>query len=195
MGDLGRAWHGLHQQRGLESDPYIAAESRFASQTNTIACPAYESGRLENADHAGDCGSSSTPTSPATGEEVAETLESDLEQAGDDEQESAAWSSNSAMGHLLRSASQELEQMAERGARASSPNAEEVLQRLASRLHQIGLSGGDSAVGRIAVRLASSQHQVQPETEQIAYALLRGYYLLYLALEQEAVAETLARFA
>lgn len=85
--------------------------------------------------------------------------------------------------------------MAERGARASSPNAEEALQRLASRLHQIGLSGCASAVAAVAARLASSRHQVQPETEHIAHALLRSSYLLHLALEQEAVAETLARFA
>ena len=135
------------------------------------------------------------PASPVSSEEEAEMLESDLEQEAVDEQESAAWGSNSAVGHLLRSASQELEQMAERGARASSPAAEEALQRLAGRLHQIGLSGCASAVTAVATSLASSRHQVQPATEQIAHALLRSSYLLHLALEQQAVADTLARFA
>ena len=122
-------------------------------------------------------------------------LEMDLEQEEDTEPESAAWANNSAVGHLLRSASQELEQMAERGARASSPAAEEALQRIAGRLRQVGLSGCASAVAVVAASLASSRHQVQPETEQVVRTLLRGYYLLHLALEQQAVAETLARFA
>ena len=137
-------------------------------------------------------GSSAPPT---TSEEEADMLEMDLEQEEETEPESAAWADNSAVGHLLRSASQELEQMAERGARASSPAAEEALQRIAGRLRQVGLSGCASAVAVVAASLASSRHQVQPETEQVARALLRGYYLLHLAQEQQAVAETLARFA
>ncbi len=134
------------------------------------------------------------PVSPTTSEEEADLLELDLEQEEGSEPESTIWANGSAVGHLLRSASQELEQMAERGARASSFITEETLQRVAERLRQVGLSTCAGAVATVAASLASSRHQVQPETEQIAHALLRGYYLLHLALEQQAVAETLARF-
>jgi hypothetical protein len=134
------------------------------------------------------------PISPTTSEEEADLLELDLEQEEGSEPESTIWVNGSTVGHLLRSASQELEQMAERGARASSSTTEETLQRVAERLRQVGLSNCASAIAAVAASLASSRHQVQPETEQIAHALLRGYYLLYLALEQQAMAEALARF-
>jgi hypothetical protein len=135
-----------------------------------------------------------TPVSPTTSEEETSLLELDLEQEEGSEPESTIWATGSAVGHLLRSASQELEQMAERGARASSATTEETLQQMAERLRQVGLSGCASAVAMVAASLASSRHQVQPETEQIAHALLRGYYLLHLGLEQQAVAEALASF-
>ncbi|HEU5200597.1 MAG TPA: SWIM zinc finger family protein [Ktedonobacterales bacterium] len=140
-------------------------------------------------------GQTAAPISPTTSEEETDLLELDLEQEEGSEPESTIWANGSAVGHLLHSASQELEQMAERGARASSATTEEALQRVAERLRQVGLSGCASAIAAVAASLASSRHQAQPETEQIARALLRGYYLLHLAREQQAVAETLARFA
>ncbi len=112
----------------------------------------------------------------------------------DEDQEEDMGKNTSAVGQLLRAASHELEQMAERGARASSPAVEEQLRGQAGRLRQIGLSVCANALASVAARLEASRHQMTPETGQMAQALLHSYYTLRLALEQLAVTEALARY-
>ncbi|HLV97439.1 MAG TPA: SWIM zinc finger family protein [Ktedonobacterales bacterium] len=129
-------------------------------------------------------------TAPATSEEAEETLEEDQEA----EQEEDFEGDDSAVGQLLRAASYELEQIAERGVRASSPAIEDHLRSLAERMRQIGLIACASTLSGMSARLAASRHQMTPETEHIAHALLHSYYTLRLGMEQLAVTEALARY-
>jgi hypothetical protein len=128
---------------------------------------------------------------PETGEEEEDVLEEDQEA----EQEEDFERDNSAVSQLLRAASHELEQIAERGVRASSPAVEDRLRDLAGRMRQIGLIACANAVANVSARLAVSRHQMSPETAEIAHALLQSYYLLRLAVEQLAVAEVLNSYA
>jgi hypothetical protein len=120
----------------------------------------------------------------------------DLEEGPEDElaEEEAAAGGNSAVSQLLKTASAELEQLAERGARASSPALESRLRDLAERLRQVGVAACAAALDAVARHLEANRHQITPETEQIALSLLRAYYLLRLALEQSAVTEAMAAY-
>lgn len=131
---------------------------------------------------------------PAASEEEEGKDEEDVAEEQEAEQEEDFERGNSAASQLLRTASRELEQIAERGVRASSPAVEDHLRHLTERLRQIGLSACANTLASVSARMAASRHQMAPETEQIAHALLQSYYLLRLALEQLAVTETLARY-
>jgi hypothetical protein len=135
-----------------------------------------------------------TPEAPALPPEGGEEEEDAPEEEPAEEQEEMAATDNSAVSQLLRAASHELEQIAERGARASAPAAEEHLRVLAGRMRQIGLIACANALANLRARMEASRHQINPESEQIAHALLHSYYLLRLALEQLAVTEALARY-
>ncbi len=126
---------------------------------------------------------------PATSEAGGEPEDLEEELAAE---EAEVAGDHSAVGQLLRTASTELEQLAERGARASSPALESRLRDLAERLRQVGVATCAAALTAVAHHLEANRHQISPETEQIALALLRAYYLLRLALEQSAVTEALA---
>ncbi len=132
-----------------------------------------------------------TQPAPASSE-AAEELGEEAEEEALAEEEGLVAGGHSVVGQLLRAASAELEQLAERGARASSPALEGRLRDLAERLRQVGFATCAAALTTVARHLEASRHQIAPETEQIALALLRAYYLLRLALEQSAVTEALA---
>jgi hypothetical protein len=125
--------------------------------------------------------------------EAAEELEEEPEDELAAEEEPVA-GNRSAVSQLLRTASFELEQLAERGARVSSPALESRLHDLAERLRQVGVASCAAALTAVARHLEANRHQITPETGQIALALLRAYYLLRLALEQSAVTEALAAY-
>ncbi len=139
-----------------------------------------------------------TPAAEAAPAEISEDEESLIEDEQDveDEDETADdfEGDDSAVGQLLRTANHELDQLAERGVRAGSPSMEDQLRSLAERMRQIGLVACAKALANVATRLAASRHQVTPETEQIAHALLHSYYTLRLASEQLAITETLTRY-
>jgi hypothetical protein len=138
------------------------------------------------------------PATPAgatpAASEASEELEGELEDELAAEEEAEVAGDHSAVGQLLRTASTELEQLAERGARASSPALESRLRDLAERLRQVGVATCAAALATVARHLEANRHQISPETEHIALALLRAYYLLRLALEQSAVTEALAMY-
>ncbi|HEY7356217.1 MAG TPA: hypothetical protein VH590_07110, partial [Ktedonobacterales bacterium] len=131
---------------------------------------------------------------PPEASEKDEDLPEDEPEDEDQEEDEDMGKDTSAVGRLLWAASHELEQIAERGVRASSPDVEEQLRSLAERLRQVGLSVCANALASVAARLEASRHQLTPETGQIAHALLHSYYTLRLALEQLAVTEALARY-
>jgi len=138
------------------------------------------------------------PETPAAAPalEVSTEDEGASEEEQETEEEEEDFGGNgSAVGQLLHTASYELEQIAERGVRASSPAVEDRLRNLAERMRQIGLIACANALARVSARLASSRHQMTPETEQIAHALLHSYYTLRLASEQLAVTEALAKYS
>jgi hypothetical protein len=126
--------------------------------------------------------------------EASEEEEDLLDEEQEAEEEEEIGSDNTMVGQLLRAASYELEQIAERGGRASSPAIEDRLRSLGERMRQIGLIACANALAGVAARLAASRHQLAPETEQIAHALLHTYYTLRLAVEQLAATEVLAHF-
>ncbi len=134
-----------------------------------------------------------TPTDNAAPSETSEETEDLLEEEQEARQEEDFAHDTSVVSQLLRAASQELEQIAERGVRASSPAIEDHLRSLAERMGQIGLTACGNALANVSARLAASRHQMTPEIEQIAHALLHSYYVLRLALEQLAVTEALAK--
>ncbi len=135
-----------------------------------------------------------TPADEASQPEASEEVEEMLDEAQEAEEEEDFEKDTSAVSQMLRTASRELEQLAERGVRASSPALEEQLRHLAERLRQIGLTACANALARLSARLEASRHQVTPETEQIAHALLHSYYTLRLALEQLSVTEALVKY-
>ncbi len=137
---------------------------------------------------------SATPANEAMPPEASEEEEDALEEEQEGEQEDDFAGDHSAVSQLLRTASHELEQIAERGVRASSPAVEDQLRSLAERMRQIGLIACANALASVAAHMAASRHQMNPESEQIAHALLHSYYLLRLAVEQLAVTEALARY-
>jgi predicted component of type VI protein secretion system len=132
-----------------------------------------------------------TQTAPASSE--AGELEEEPEELAAEAEEPVA-GGHTAIGQLLRAACAELEQLAERGARASSPALEGRLRDLAERLREVGVTTCAAALTTVARHLEANRHQISPETEETALALLRAYYLLRLALEQSAVTEALAAY-
>jgi hypothetical protein len=134
------------------------------------------------------------PATEAGQPEASEEAEERLDEAQETEQEDDFGKDASAVSQLLREASHELEQIAERGVRASSPASEEHLRHLAERLRQLGLNACAHALVNVAARMDANRHQITPETEQIAHALLHSYYTLRLALEQLSVTEALVRY-
>ena len=135
---------------------------------------------------------SETPAADTAPSETSEEEEDMLAEEPEAGQEEDFEQDNSAVSQLLRAASYDLEQIAERGARASSPAVEDRLRNLAERMRQIGLVACANAIANVSARLAVSRHQMTPETAEIAHTLLQSYYLLRLAVEQLAVTETLA---
>ncbi len=134
------------------------------------------------------------PAAETAAPHASEEEEEDVPEEPEAEEGEDVAGNNSAIGQLLRAAGDELEQMAERGVRASSPAVEERLRGLAERMRQIGLIACANTLLDVSARLAASRHQMEPETEHIAHALLHSYYTLWLARQQLAVAETLARY-
>jgi hypothetical protein len=136
---------------------------------------------------------------PAANEAAPAAAEADDPEAGMGDEDAAGdeaigTSGHSAVSQLLKTACAELEQLAERGARASAPAQESRLRAQAGQLRQIGVVACAAALDGVARRLEAGRHKMTPETEQTALALLRAYYVLRLALEQTAVTEALALY-